>query len=183
MSLSALNDYPVPPVPVDILDNLKPVSLNLLAYGAVIAAPYQIDEWLDLLEQGELQNTFVYGFDGHGINSLALHYYLVQKHFACFIQLPCEGLYHDPVDVEALKNSYERVAALSTRLEQAADSLFKGFGRLVLVESGFYGSRFGVHLAEDSPILWLKLNGPVLTAAEQWLEARIHPSGPEAIRR
>jgi hypothetical protein len=60
----------------------------------VASTPYDFEHFLAEIEaQPALPDYAVVGFDGHGTNSWAVHFYLVSKALALFIQLPWGGAY------------------------------------------------------------------------------------------
>jgi hypothetical protein len=59
--------------------------------------PYAIYHYAEPLRSGGDSDDYaVIGFDGHGISSHAVHYYLVEGRLALFIQRPWGGVYMDP---------------------------------------------------------------------------------------
>lgn len=60
------------------------------------------------------------GFDGHGTNSWAVHFYLVGTGIALFVKLPWGGAYMDPEPARAhIAEIFDWAAALLSRLQRA----------------------------------------------------------------
>jgi hypothetical protein len=86
-----------------------------------------------------MPNYAVVGFDGHGINSWAVHYYLVDDALALFIQLAWGGAY---VDADQASRGITGVFAWAEKLQAEirrtrSDGLIPPGWRLLVVVSQF----------------------------------------------
>jgi hypothetical protein len=85
---------PFPPVPAQLVASLQQQGPGWFATRPLTSAPYDLDDFLaEVQVQPDLPDYAVVGFDGHGTNSWAVHFYLVSKNVALFIQLPWGGIY------------------------------------------------------------------------------------------
>jgi hypothetical protein len=78
---------------------------------------------------------------GHGANSCAINYHLVDGPLAVFVQVGWGGAYDDPVKSAAqVKEMFARVATILAACERAKERGLSGLsGRLVVIESDFRG--------------------------------------------
>ena len=111
----------VPPVPVHLAVALKPEGPTLLATRALQETPYDMDHYLLEFEANPgLPAYAVVGFDGHGINSWAVHYYLVDDGLALFMQLPWGGVYLDAEPARAeIADMFDWAARLQAKVSLA----------------------------------------------------------------
>lgn len=79
---------------------------------------------------------------GHGVNSYAIHYYLVKCPLYLFLQIPWGGAYEDSLrSTEEVNTTFGLAACLINALDQALESKrLRRKDRLLVVASGFYGS-------------------------------------------
>ena len=106
---------------------------------------------------------------GHGINSYAITYHLVDGPLALFVQRGFGGVYSNKqADRRAVNSLFRRCAALVAAVEKAKDRGLKGPpGRLLVVES----TMRGLHV-------WGWLERPPRSAAEAKAWWSKHRSGP-----
>jgi hypothetical protein len=89
---------PLPPLHEHLAARLAAAADRVFASRQLAYGPYSLGPFLHELETGDPGEYAVVGFDGHGMNSWAAHYYLVQPGLALFLQLPWGGAYHDPAE-------------------------------------------------------------------------------------
>jgi hypothetical protein len=120
-ALFAAEGLPFPPVPTRLASALQAQGRAWYATRAMASTPYDLEHFLfEASSQPDLPEYAVVGFDGHGTNSWAAHYYLVVKSLALFIQLPWGGAYTDPEPArENIAAMIDWAAELQSRLEQA----------------------------------------------------------------
>lgn len=127
---------------------------------------YALHEWVREATSRPVGNYVALGHAGHGLNSYAIHYYLVCGQLALFTQTHWGGVYQDPDESTA------RVAATLARCAQlieayeaaaAAKTLPPSPARLVVVESDFSGEI----------CQWIR--GPLGANEELELEHRLDP--------
>lgn len=121
-SLFDKEKLPFPPVPAHLAALLGPHGQTLLTTRPLQATPYELNRFLAELEANpELPEYAVVGFDGHGLNSWAAHYYLVTDAVALFIQLPWGGAYLDAEPARAqIVDMFDWAAKLQSKLQVAS---------------------------------------------------------------
>lgn len=112
---------PFPPVPAQLAVSLQQQGPGWFATRPLTSAPYDFNHFLAEVEaQPGMPDYAVVGFDGHGVNSWAVHFYLVCKGIALFIQLPWGGAYLEPEPARAeIASLFEWAQALQSRLRLA----------------------------------------------------------------
>ena len=108
-------------------------------------AVYALEHYVSELEQPGLEDYLLVGFDGHGIASQALHYYLVFGPLALFIQRSHGNPFADRANSRRRINGALELAELLYRDVTQAGRAGKlpPDKRLVVVESDFSRSRWG----------------------------------------
>ena len=107
--------------------------------AALESSAYNIDWFVSELLQDSPEPYVLLEHAGHGVNSYALHFYKVDNHVGLFLQLPWGGLYGNrDEEVQSIRLEF-------LRIQQTTDtrSAIPELRRLVVVESGFHGSRWG----------------------------------------
>ena len=140
-ALFEADELPFPPMPAALAAALKPQAAGWFATRAVASSPYDIDHFLAEVEARPGPEDYaLVGFDGHGSNSWAVHFYLVTPGLALFIQLPWGGAYVDPVPARAeIAALFDWAEALQSRLHKATAAGKIPPGRRLQVAA----SRFG----------------------------------------
>ncbi len=132
-------------------------ELSEWVYGTRPDAPwlYEIRKYVREAGTEQVADYLLLGHAGHGIQSYAMHYYLVRGPLALFLQIGWGGAY---MDKEMVASSMTARFAQAEELIQAMEvaqrkDCFRPGGRLVISISDFYGSSWtrvdGV-LDEDS---------------------------------
>ncbi|MBV9358982.1 MAG: hypothetical protein JO023_26030 [Chloroflexi bacterium] len=134
---------PPPPVPDRFVPSFR--RQGEWRFGTRTGVPdlYTLAWFLDELRAGEAPEYVLIGHDGHGVNSWAMHFYLVQQPLAIFLQLAWGGVYMD--NVEAGERVAQRFAE-ADRLVEAASKGLSTETSLLVVESDLQQSgwrRFG----------------------------------------
>lgn len=120
-ALFEADGLPFPPMPAALAAALEPQAAGWFATRAMASSPYDIDHFLAEVETrpGPADYALV-GFDGHGSNSWAVHFYLVCDGLALFIQLPWGGAYVDPGPARAeIAAVFDWAGAVQSRLRAA----------------------------------------------------------------
>lgn len=114
---------PFPPVPAPLAASLRQHDRTVFTTRALKARPYHLDPFLHEVEaQPDMPAYAVVGLDGHGFNSWAAHYYLVDDAVALFIQLPWGGAYVDPEPARAeIADLFDWAAKLQSKLRLASE--------------------------------------------------------------
>jgi hypothetical protein len=159
---------PLPPLPSDLASSLRVLGPSLLGTRQGTPSPYGIDWFLDDLAAGP-PDYLLLGHAGHGVNSWAMHYYLVSRTLALFLQLPWGGAYTDAEPATAAVATAfagaERLILHPGRLGRLAPGQ-----RLVVIDSAFAEPRWGV-LSQGEATSALERSGSPLHAALAWAES------------
>ena len=164
-----LDELPTPPVPKDFANDVQWVTPSLVASARLPADPWNINLWLTALEQFAIKDMMVYGVDGYGVNSHALHYYLVRPSLAVFLQFPWGGVYQKPVSDDEVSEMLEQISALDCLIDEHHQSLLSQGDKLVVVNSVFAGVNLGVLDNKNQHIHWLTVEGSLIDSIEQWI--------------
>jgi len=141
--LFAEEELPFPPVPADLAGALHEVAPNVFSTRALEASPYSLRAFsLEVQTDHAVPNYAVVAFDGHGINSWAVHYYLVDDALALFVQLPWGGAYVEPDNASrSIKGVFAWAEKLQAEVRRArSDGLIPPGWRLLAVVSEFVPS-------------------------------------------
>ena len=163
-SLFEAEHLPFPPVPLHLASLLRPDGSNVFSTRPLQETPYNLSHFLDEFEADpELPPYAVVGFDGHGFNSWAAHYYLVNDGLALFIQLPWGGAYLDPEPARAeIAELFDWAALLQSKMALASQLQVLPAGqRLQVVASRFShaGWRWVEAGAGNKPAPWNAASG------------------------
>ena len=148
-----------PYVPEELGAQLTRQSDWVFGTRADAPALYDIDSFVvEACAEPEL-GYLLFGQDGHGVNSYAMHYYLVRGALALFVQSGWGGAY---MDVEESARVIEARFGLARQLADAVDAVAEAGGfepneRLVVLESDFYGGRWArvrVPVADVAAVAW-----------------------------
>ena len=140
-TLFAAEGLPFPELPPALAGQMQPFGELLFGTRDPETGPYALEVFRDAVYEQPVTDYALLGFDGHGINSWALHYYLVQGPLELFIQLPWGGAYTDPDEAkQRIGDAFALAATLTAELAgaQAARALPGGV-RLVVTDSTFAG--------------------------------------------
>jgi hypothetical protein len=119
-SLFEKENLPFPPVPAHLAASLQQVQPAMFATRSLPSTLYDLRYYLgEVAEQPDLPDYAALGFDGHGTNSWAAHYYVITGKLALFFQLPWGGVYLDPDPARAeITELFRRAAALQDKMRQ-----------------------------------------------------------------
>jgi hypothetical protein len=140
---------PFPAVPRHLASRMTPFSRSVFATRALAHGPYGLGGYQYEIEQSPaLAEYALVGFDGHGTNSWAAHYFLVSGPLALFIQLPWGGAYGDAVEDRAeIVKMFAWASSLQALIAQAAAQERIPTGWRLMVVATHFG---------DSGWRWLK---------------------------
>jgi hypothetical protein len=130
--------------------------------------------WGPFLEEailGEVDDYVATGYGGHGMNSWALHYYLLYGPLALFVQVPRGGVYDDENRDEAVCDRLELCGQLIAACERRRGS---SQGRLFVAQAAW--SRGGI-------CRWLNGHGTGGDFAEGWLAGAADPRLADPLRQ
>lgn len=140
-----------PPLPSELEGRLRFTFDDDDAGGGVYATrelefgPYHLEGFVSELVQRKNPGDYaVIGFDGHGTNSWAVHYILVQPGLALFLQIAWGGAYDDPEESRSsIEAAWKWAEAIQGAVERnlAKSALAAGW-RLAVVRSEFGRSKW-----------------------------------------
>ena len=131
---------PFPPVPDHLAARLEADGEAVFTTRDLEWGPYNIEIFVQEMVEGNHPDEYaVLGFDGHGTNSWATHYFLVQPGLALFLQLPWGGAYDDPDEARRLiSQAFEWAAAIQAAVQRnLPDGAIPAGWRLLVVRSDF----------------------------------------------
>ncbi|WP_299734880.1 hypothetical protein [uncultured Endozoicomonas sp.] len=171
-------EMPLPPIPREMSDKLCCIS-NSQYYSnrTDIPSPWRIQWFMEEFMSKPVEDYLVVGYAGHGVESYALHYYLVTSNLAVFFQIAAETPYRGiPAEnSDILEKQYRLISSLEIAIEQAKLSgLFDETSRLVISKPLFMMPRWGVQNKEKNTVdNWEFANAPLVGAAT-WLADQIN---------
>lgn len=169
---------PWPPVPEELAARLASQGDYVFATRQLPTGPYGLEFYrAEVLARPEPPPYAVVGFDGHGINSWAAHFFLVVPGLALFVQIPWGGAYADP---QASREDIARVftwsSKLQARLTQCVQTGCLGEDeRLVAIVSRFVQPGWAwvsARASANSTIEW-KSGQDMMAAIDASIEERI----------
>jgi hypothetical protein len=182
----------LPPIPDRFVPGLQ--EIGEWCFSTCPISPmlmYFFDRYLYEALTGTLQDHVAISHAGHGMNSYALNYHVVDGPLILMIQASYGGAYDNPeADKRYMKAQFKRCAALIAAVDSAKAHGLVGPGRLAVFESGLRGSAAWGWLSkplsdQDAASSWLREHqiepdrngrrpsdseGPI-NAARAWLEA------------
>jgi hypothetical protein len=114
-ALFADQGLPFPPLPRRLQGSLRQTAEHTFASRDALAPLYSLGAHLAPIQQGAMAEYVALGFDGHGIDSWAVHFYLVAGPIALFLQCRWGNVNDDPVRA---RERIEGVFGLATQLIQ-----------------------------------------------------------------
>ena len=153
----------VPPVPAKFAGALRRVEPHTFSTRPVTWSPWDVEGWASEAEREDLTDYLVIGHAGHGVNSFALSYFLVQKHLRVFIHVGLGGVY---MNAQRSRLAVNEAFSGARRLVDAAA---RSPSRMIVVATEFYGSRW-----RTTGQGWLEAAtvSECLSHATGWLEER-----------
>jgi hypothetical protein len=159
---------PLPPLPEHLIPHLAVVRPWLFGSREDTPGAYDV-EWLvrEAIE-GDPPEYVLFGHDGHGVNSVAMHYHLVSGHLALFVQIPWGGIYMDKAERNAaVAAAFAGAGRLIEAVQRAESGLATRGERLVVVASDVHGQRHAFVRRGEVP-RWQR-SGAAMLAARMWL--------------
>jgi hypothetical protein len=133
---------PFPTLPPALEARLTAASPHMFSTHPLEMGLYQLDHFVEKALAGAYEDFAAIGFDGYGVNSWALHVYVVEGPRAVLLQLPWGGAYLDPDESRAeILETYAWVDRVAARLVAASGrEALPGDQRLFIVDSEFGSS-------------------------------------------
>ena len=132
---------PVPPLPAGFADAMRVLGPGVVGTREDAPGPYDPAWFLRELEEQPGADYLLAGHSGHGLNSWAIHYYLVQAPLALFVQIPWGGAHMDN-DVAGARVGRAFAAAGALISTKRLDALPPG-QHLVVIASDSADSSWG----------------------------------------
>lgn len=163
-SLFEIENLPLPPMPASLAGLLRQEGAAVFSTKPLQASPYELGHYLNEFESdSSLAPYALVGFAGYGINSWAVHCYIVHEGLALFIQLPWGGAYLDPEPARAtIVDLFEWSAQLQSKLTLARQKNRVPQGRWLQVAASqfsFAGWRWLDAGADRASVPWLDAIG------------------------
>jgi hypothetical protein len=139
-------NLPFPPMPAPMAAALTEIRPKIFATRPVADAPYNLETFRNrAMTPDPVESYALIGMDGHGYNSWALHYFLVEKGLSLFVQLPWGGVFENPDELRAdIVAVFGWAAGFQERVREAvAKGHIPAGWRLVVMVSEFSRSGFG----------------------------------------
>jgi hypothetical protein len=131
----------LPPIPEELRQNFKERDRWCYSSRPVKIWPYEFDEYVKEAESKRRSDYVLVAHAGHGVNSYAIHYYLVRGPLRLFLQLAWGGIYEDKAKTTAAVNKcFGLVSKLLEVLDKKGNSRSKS--TMLIAASDFYGSRW-----------------------------------------
>lgn len=144
-ALFAAWNLPLPAIPADSRHSLRKLDAHTFATRTLPESPYHLRHYLDE-SAGAPSRYCVLAHSGHGVNSHALQYYVVNERLRLFLHLAWGGVY---LDENAARANIRECLALADAIVAAVDAKDAKPGQLTIVASDFYGGEWW--RGEDAP--------------------------------
>ncbi len=142
----------LPPIPADLASQLIERRDWCFSTTPLERSPYAFDDFVREGIRPEVPDSLVLAHAGHGVNSYALHYFLVRTPLHLFLQAAWGGVYMDEAKARSEVNEcFRLVVLLVAAVDRAkAAGLFQPGERLIVVVSSFSGG-FWCKPGEEPP--------------------------------
>ncbi len=161
---------PFPPVPTVFEAEFRCIAP--WTYGTRPTLPaslYDIHTFVEEAAESPVDDYLLMGHDGHGINSYAMHYYLVYGPLALFVQIGWGGAYMDKAQsvngMNQLFAELDSILPLVNTSRKTDEPLTQSDERLIVMLSQFYGLRWRLPKEET----WRE-EGDVFQAVKDFLK-------------
>ncbi|MGI9273292.1 MAG: hypothetical protein ACR2PT_00350 [Endozoicomonas sp.] len=164
---------PMPRVPKSLAEKLRnPGDFFYFTSREGAPGPWNLGWFLEEIENRSPENYVVLGLDGHGTESQATHYYLVEDGIAVFHQSGLASPVNPETD-QTLADQYDLIAVMAVATDQAREKgLLPESGRLVIVRPLFLQPFWGIQPAPGQAVDWQDAGDPLLDACD-WLADRL----------
>lgn len=146
-TLFAAWQLPLPTLPAESRNALRELDAHTFSTRALPESPYHLRHYL--AEGASAPPAYcVLACSGHGVNSHAIQYYLVNERVRLFLHLAWGGVY---MDEDAARANIRECFALADAIVAAVDEGRGEGARLTIVASDFYG---GDWWRDSAPLCW-----------------------------
>jgi hypothetical protein len=143
---------PLPPLPELLIPQLVVVRPWLFGSREDVSGAYDIEGLVREAIEDEPTDYVLFGQDGHGVNSVAMHYHLVSGPLALFVQVPWGGVYMDKAERNAaVAGAFADIGRLIEAVRRAEDRLAARNERLIVVASEWHGQRHAFVRPGEAP--------------------------------
>jgi len=160
---------PFPPVPGVFEAGFRHIAP--WTYGTRETPPaslYHIHNFTEEAASSSVGDYLLMGHDGHGMNSYAMHYYLVYGPLALFLQVGWGGVYMDKAQsVNGMSQLFAEVSSILQLMDtpqKKHSTVARSEDRFIVMLSDFYGQRW--RLPKDNS--WHE-EGDALAAVQDFL--------------
>jgi hypothetical protein len=160
-----------PPIPPELAPRIKEFHPWCFATALRRLSPYAFGDYVAAGIKRGAPDSVLVAHAGHGMNSYALHYYLVHGPLRLFLQIGWGGVYMDTLQA---RRDINQSFALAGRVVEAVDALVRTRRwprrkRLIIAASGFGGSYWTT--SPRGPALGRDMQPQqILEEALHWLE-------------
>ncbi|WP_062262784.1 hypothetical protein [Endozoicomonas arenosclerae] len=165
---------PMPPIPKTISEKLfRPGDTRYFTSRENTPGPWSLGWFLEEVEFGNPQNYVMVGIDGHGQESAATHFYLVEEDIAFFHQSQLVSSTNPELE-EDLSDQYQLMAVMAVAMAQAKEKeQIPADSRLIIVRPTYRQPFWGIQPTPGHPIDWKDAEDALLDASS-WLAKRMH---------
>lgn len=140
----AESGIPFPPVPEEMITKVLEFQPWVFGTRRIKHGMYFIETFIEEVQSRNVDDYLLFGHDGHGVNSYALHYFLVFKRLAIFIQWGWGGVYMDNAkQLREIATLFDYVKRVIDLHESIPLNVLATSKRLLIVESDFVNSFWG----------------------------------------
>ena len=133
----------LPPIPEELRKTFKERKAWCFSSRPVKMWPYRFDDYVEEAHSKRPSDYVLVAHAGHGVNSYAIHYYLVRGPLNLFLQLAWGGIYEDQRKTTAAVNKCFKLAGTLLQVfEKNRQKDLHPSDRIMIVASDFYGSRW-----------------------------------------
>lgn len=133
----------LPPIPEELRRNFKERDRWCFSSRPVKIWPYEFDEYVKEAETKRLSDYVLLTHAGHGVNSYAIHYYVIRGPLRLFLQLAWGGIYEDQRKTTVAVNQCFKLAdRLLELVETKGHRNLLPNDRMLIAASDFYGWRW-----------------------------------------
>lgn len=152
---------PCPYVPTEMRGQVARLEEWVYGTRADTSSLYDLGWFVREVGATPVQDYVLFGQAGHGLNSRAMHYYLVRGRLALFLQLAWNGAYENHAEAtQVVSERFAQAEALSQAVETAQhQGRFDPTERLIVVASDFYGSSWRHWQTTADPTRFLMADG------------------------
>jgi hypothetical protein len=133
----------LPPIPEELRRNFKERDRWCFSSRPVKIWPYLFRDYVKEAESKRVSDYVLLAHAGHGVNSYAIHYYVVRGSLRLFLQLAWGGIYEDQRETTmAVNECFKLTGRLLELVEKKTPRNLPPDARMLIAASDFYGWRW-----------------------------------------